>query len=57
MAPPLYAYTIAQPILSSPRLGIMLPLYESGAGRIFLAFHQPETIKPVLRSELAQMEG
>ena len=45
------------PILSSLRLGTVLPLYESAAGRIFLAFHQPEAIKPVLRSELAQMEG
>lgn len=45
------------PILSNQRLGSVLPLYDSAAGRIFLAFHQQEAIKPVLRSELARMDG
>jgi DNA-binding IclR family transcriptional regulator len=45
------------PILSSLRLGTVLPLYESAAGRIFLAFHQQEAVKLVLRSEQAQIEG
>ena len=45
------------PILSSLRLGSVLPLYESAAGRIFLAYHKQETIKTILKSELAQMDG
>lgn len=45
------------PILSNLRLGAVLPLYDSAAGRVFLA-HQDETaVKPVLRSELSQMES
>ncbi|MGE3987296.1 IclR family transcriptional regulator [Pseudorhodoplanes sp.] len=44
------------PILSNLRLGAVLPLYDSAAGRIFLAFQSQPTIKSVLRSELAQRE-
>jgi DNA-binding IclR family transcriptional regulator len=44
------------PILSNLRLGAVLPLYDSAAGRIFLAYHSQQTIKPVLKSELAQRE-
>jgi DNA-binding IclR family transcriptional regulator len=44
------------PILSNLRLGAVLPLYDSAAGRIFLAFQPQQTIKSVLKSELAQRE-
>jgi DNA-binding IclR family transcriptional regulator len=44
------------PILSNLRLGAVLPLYDSAAGRIFLAFRSQQTIKSVLKSELAQRE-
>lgn len=45
------------PILSIQRLGTVLPLYDSAAGRIFLAYHSQEAVKAVLKRELAQMEG
>jgi len=44
------------PILSNLRLGTVLPLYDSAAGRVFLAHQKPESVKPVLEAELAQME-
>jgi DNA-binding IclR family transcriptional regulator len=44
------------PILSSLRLGTVLALYDSAAGRIFLVFQKQETIKQVLKTELSQME-
>lgn len=44
------------PILSIQRLGTVLPLYDSAAGRIFLAFHPQEAVKQVLKTELAQMD-
>jgi DNA-binding IclR family transcriptional regulator len=44
------------PILPNLRLGAVLPLYDSAAGRIFLAFQSHQTIKSVLKSELAQRE-
>lgn len=44
------------PILSNLRLGTVLPLYDSAAGRVFLAHQKLESIKPVLEAELAQME-
>lgn len=44
------------PILSNLRLGTVLSLYDSAAGRIFLAFQERAMIEAVLKSELAQME-
>ena len=44
------------PMLSNLRLGAVLPLYDSAAGRIFLAFQKQETVKQVLKTELSQME-
>lgn len=44
------------PMLSDLRLGAVLPLYDSAAGRIFLAFQKQETVKQVLKTELSQME-
>jgi DNA-binding IclR family transcriptional regulator len=44
------------PILSNLRLGTVLPLYDSAAGRVFLAHQNPESVKPVLEAELIQME-
>jgi DNA-binding IclR family transcriptional regulator len=44
------------PILSNLRLGTVLSLYDSAAGRLFLALQKHETIKQVLKSELSQME-
>ena len=46
----------AVPILSDLRLGTVLPLPDSAAGRVFLAFHKQGAIKPVLKSELARMD-
>lgn len=46
----------AIPILSDLRLGTVLPLADSAAGRVFLAFHKQAAIKPILKSELARME-
>jgi DNA-binding IclR family transcriptional regulator len=45
------------PILSNLRLGAVLPLYGSAAGRVFLAYQGEETVKPVMKSELAGTEG
>ena len=45
------------PILSNLRLGGVLPLYDSAAGRIFLAYQGEKTIKSVLQSELDQAES
>jgi DNA-binding IclR family transcriptional regulator len=44
------------PILSDLRLGTVLPLFDSAAGRVFLAFHKQGATKPVLKSQLAQIE-
>jgi DNA-binding IclR family transcriptional regulator len=44
------------PMLSDLRLGAVLPLFDSAAGRMFLAFQKPETIGRTLKSELAQMD-
>lgn len=44
------------PILSDLRLGTVLPLYDSAAGRIFLALQGRETTKAILKFELSQME-
>jgi DNA-binding IclR family transcriptional regulator len=44
------------PILSNLRLGAVLPLHESAAGRIFLAYHSQAAIKPILKAELAKSE-
>jgi DNA-binding IclR family transcriptional regulator len=49
-------YNSQAPLLSDLRLGAVLPLYDSAAGRLFLA-HQPQMqVKPILRSELARRE-
>lgn len=44
------------PILSNLRLGAVLPLYDSAAGRIFLAYMDDESVLPILKSELARTE-
>jgi DNA-binding IclR family transcriptional regulator len=44
------------PILSNLRLGAVLPLYDSAAGRIFLAYQGEATVQPVLKSELERSE-
>jgi len=44
------------PILSDLRLGTVLPLYDSAAGRIFLAFQERERTDAILKFELSQME-
>lgn len=44
------------PILSNLRLGAVLPLYDSAAGRIFLAYLDDETIRPILTSERVNAE-
>jgi DNA-binding IclR family transcriptional regulator len=46
----------AVPILSDLRLGTVLPLADSAAGRVFLAFHKQGAIKPVLKSELSRVD-
>jgi len=46
----------AVPILSDLRLGTVLPLADSAAGRIFLAFHKQPALEPILKSELSRME-
>lgn len=49
-------YNSQAPLLSDLRLGAVLPLYDSAAGRLFLA-HQPQAqVKPILKSELAKRE-
>lgn len=40
------------PILSDLRLGTVLPIYDSAAGRIFLAYQERERSKSVLKFEL-----
>jgi DNA-binding IclR family transcriptional regulator len=42
------------PILTNLRLGGILPLYDSAAGRIFLAYQDEKTVKDVLAAELAR---
>jgi DNA-binding IclR family transcriptional regulator len=44
------------PLLSELRLGAVLPLYESAAGRLFLAYQSQNTVKGVLKAELAKRE-
>lgn len=44
------------PITSDLRLGMVLPLYDSAAGRIFLAHYKQGTLKPILKSEVARMD-
>lgn len=46
----------AVPILSDLRLGTVLPLYDSAAGRVFLAFHRQEAVKSALKCELSRMD-
>lgn len=43
-------------MLSNLRLGAVLPLYDSAAGRIFLTYMDEETLRPILTSELATVE-
>ncbi|MDB5570756.1 MAG: iclR [Hyphomicrobiales bacterium] len=45
------------PLLSNLRLGGILPLYESAAGQVFLAWQDRASVEPVLGAELARMEG
>ncbi len=45
------------PILSNLRLGAVLPLYDSAAGRIFLTYMEDEAVRPILKSELAKAEN
>lgn len=44
------------PLLSELRLGAVLPLYGSAAGRLFLAYQSQNTVKAVLKAELAKRE-
>ena len=44
------------PLLSELRLGAVLPLYDSAAGRLFLAYQSQNAIKAVLKAELAKRE-
>lgn len=44
------------PILSNLRLGTVLSLYDSAAGRVFLAYQEREMIQSVLEFELSRME-
>ncbi len=44
------------PILSNLRLGTVLSLYDSAAGRVFLAYREREMIQSVLEFELSRME-
>jgi DNA-binding IclR family transcriptional regulator len=49
-------YNSQAPLLSDLRLGAVLPLYDSAAGRLFLAHQPPSQIKPILKAELAKRE-
>ena len=44
------------PILSNYRLGDVLPLLDSAAGRIFLTYLNPATTKPIFKSESAKAD-
>ena len=44
------------PILSNLRLGTVLSLYDSAAGRVFLAYQEEEMIRSILEFELSRME-
>jgi DNA-binding IclR family transcriptional regulator len=44
------------PILSNFRLGDVLPLLDSAAGRIFLTYLNPSSIDPILQSETAKTD-
>jgi DNA-binding IclR family transcriptional regulator len=45
------------PILSNFRLGDVLPLLDSAAGRIFLAYLSERTTRPILKAETSKSEG
>jgi len=45
------------PILSNFRLGDVLPLVDSAAGRIFLTYLSERTTRPVLKAEASKSEG
>jgi DNA-binding IclR family transcriptional regulator len=45
------------PILSNFRLGDVLPLLDSAAGRIFLTYLSERTIRPILKAEASKSEG
>jgi len=49
-------YNSQAPLLSELRLGAVLPLYDSAAGRLFLAHQSQTQVKPILRAELARRE-
>lgn len=49
-------YNSQAPLLSDLRLGAVLPLYESAAGRLFLAHHPSTQVKPILKAERAKRE-
>lgn len=44
------------PILSNFRLGDVLPLFDSAAGRIFLTYLNERTTRPILKAEAAKLE-
>jgi len=50
-------YNSEAPLLSDLRLGAVLPLYDSAAGRLFLAHHPQTQVNPILKSELAKREA
>lgn len=49
-------YNRHQPILSNFRLGDVLPLWDSAAGRTFLTHLNERTTRPILKAEMAKSE-